>query len=154
MKVNTKEIYSEVYSILNLLGEEYIKKLPISLFNMIKEERNEEYNPEYDFETNLEEMNIKKESLSIIALFYLNYWCDSEEDKEELKELFKVNEEKYQIELNEKYNTDNLFKKEKRTKNEEEPIITEVSIIKDKESFLKRIINKIKNIFKKRNSIN
>lgn len=38
MNVQTQEIYSEVYSILNLLGESYINKLPISLFNMIKQE--------------------------------------------------------------------------------------------------------------------
>ena len=38
MDIKTKETYSEVYSILNLLGESYITKLPKSLYNMIIEE--------------------------------------------------------------------------------------------------------------------
>ena len=39
MNVKTKEIYSEVYQVLTLLGNEYIEKLPSSLFNMLKEKR-------------------------------------------------------------------------------------------------------------------
>lgn len=38
MNVATQEMYSEVYSILNLLGNSYIAKLPKSLFKMIEEE--------------------------------------------------------------------------------------------------------------------
>ncbi len=37
MNIKTKEIYSEVYQVLNLLGNEYIDKLPKSLFNMLEE---------------------------------------------------------------------------------------------------------------------
>lgn len=37
MNIKTKEIYSEVYQVLNLLGNEYIDKLPTSLINMLKE---------------------------------------------------------------------------------------------------------------------
>ena len=43
MKVETKEIYSEVYQILNLLGTEYTEKLPATLMNMLKEKRTINY---------------------------------------------------------------------------------------------------------------
>lgn len=146
MNVQTQEIYSEVYSILNLLGESYIKKLPVSLFNMIKEEKRQDYNPKYDSKINLEQQNIKRETLSMIALFHLNYWCNSDEEKNELKTLFKTNEEIHQAEIREKYNPDNLFKK--RNSQQEENIITdEVSMVKYKEPFFKRIFNKIKRMF-------
>ena len=146
MNVQTQEIYSEVYSILNLLGESYIKKLPVSLFNMIKEEKMQDYSPEYDSKINLEQQNIKRETLSMIALFHLNYWCDSDEEKNELKTLFKTNEKKHQAEIREKYNPDNLFKK--RSLQQEEKLITnEVAMIEYKEPLFKRFINKIKNIF-------
>lgn len=146
MNVQTQEIYSEVYSILNLLGESYIKKLPISLFNMIKEEKRQDYNPKYDSKIKLEQQNIKRETLSMIALFHLNYWCNSDEEKNELKTLFKTNEEKHQAEIREKYNPDNLFKK--RNSQQEENIITnEVSMVEYKEPFFKRIFNKIKRMF-------
>ena len=146
MNVQTQEIYSEVYSILNLLGESYIKKLPVSLFNMIKEEKRQDYNPKYDSKINLEQQNMKRETLSMIALFHLNYWCNSDEEKNELKTLFKTNEEKHQAEIREKYNPDNLFKK--RSLQQEENVVTnEVAMVEYKESIFKRFINKIKNIF-------
>lgn len=141
MDIKTKEIYSEVYSILNMLGESYIEKLPSKLYNMIKEEKSAEYNPQYDGTIALEQQNIAKEALSIIALFHLNYWCNSEEEKQELNNLFKENEEKYQAELREKYNPDNVFK------NKIEKIVSEQALVEYKESFFKRIINKIKDLF-------
>ncbi len=146
MNVQTQEIYSEVYSILNLLGESYIKKLPVSLFNMIKEEKRQDYNPKYDSKINLEQQNMKRETLSMIALFHLNYWCNSDEEKNELKTLFKTNEEKHQAEIREKYNPDNLFKK-RSTQQEEYVVTKEVAMVEYKEPFLKRIFNKIKRMF-------
>lgn len=146
MNVQTQEIYSEVYSILNLLGERYIKKLPVSLFNMIKEEKRQDYNPKYDSKINLEQQNMKRETLSMIALFHLNYWCNSDEEKNELKTLFKTNEEKHQAEIREKYNPDNLFKK-RSTQQEEYVVTKEVAMVEYKEPFLKRIFNKIKRMF-------
>lgn len=146
MNVQTQEIYSEVYSILNLLGESYIKKLPVSLFNMIKEEKRQDYNPKYDLKINLEQQNMKRETLSMIALFHLNYWCNSDEEKNELKTLFKTNEEKHQAEIREKYNPDNLFKK-RSTQQEEYVVTNEVAMVEYKEPFLKRIFNKIKRMF-------
>ena len=58
MDIKTKETYSEVYSILNLLGESYITKLPKSLYNMIIEEKLNEYNPKYSSSIALEQQNI------------------------------------------------------------------------------------------------
>lgn len=148
MNAQTQEIYSEVYSILNLLGESYIKKLPVSLFNMIKDERKQDYNPKYDSIVNLEQQNIKRDSLSMIALLHLNYWCNSDEEKNELKKLFKTNEEKHQAEIREKYNPDNLFKKhDKEIKVEENTTKNAVAMLEYKESIFKKFINKIKSIF-------
>ncbi len=146
MDIKTKETYSEVYSILKMLGENYITKLPSQLYQMIKEEKSNEYNPQYDSTIALEQQNIKKETISMIALFHLNYWCNSQEEKQELKKLFEDNEVKYQVELREKYNPDNLFKK--RNSQQEENIITnQVSMVEYKKPLFKRIINKIKIIF-------
>ena len=38
MENTVKDIYSEVYAILNMLGKEYINKLPKDIYNIIKEE--------------------------------------------------------------------------------------------------------------------
>lgn len=151
MDIKTKETYSEVYSILNMLGENYITKLPSKLYQMIKEEKSNEYNPQYDSTIALEQQNIKKESISMIALFHLNYWCSSPEEKQELKELFKDNEVKYQAELREKYNPDNIFKNRNHsTLNEEKEANESVAMVEYKESIFKKIINKILGFLKLR----
>ena len=151
MNVDTQEMYSEVYSILNLLGNNYIAKLPKSLFKMIEEEKSSTYNPQYSEDKSLNEQNIKRESLAMIALFHLNYWCNSNEEKEQLKQLFKNNEEKHQAEIRKKYNPDNLFKNRRQEiTTESQPFINDVAIVKYKEkNFLQKIFDKIKYLFKK-----
>ena len=163
----TKEIYSEVYSILNLLGDSFIDKLPKQLYSLIQKEKSDTYNPTYNSIDNLKDQDIRKESISMIALFHLNYWCNDDEEKQSLKDIFERNEEKHQAEYREKYSVDNLFKR----KNEKYAIPSEssketynsatsyetvdifskdVSMVKYKEeSFIKKIINKIKSLFKK-----
>ncbi len=143
MNIKTKEIYSEVYQVLNFLGNEYIDKLPKSLFNMLEEKRDINYEPKYTEDIPLNKQNIKKETISIIALLHLNYWCKNENEKFELKQIFKNNEDMYENELRKKYNPDNIFKR----CNQENAIKNEVSLIEYKESIFKRLINKIKNIF-------
>ena len=81
----------------------------------------------------------------MIALFHLNYWCSSNEEKENLKTIFKDNETKYQTELRRKYNPDNLFKRQS-SEQKESSITKEIAMVEYKESILKKFINKIKNI--------
>lgn len=150
MDTVTKEIYSEVYSVLKTLGKNYIDKIPDSLYNMIQENKLETYNPTYTLKTNLEEQNIKRESISMIALMHLDYWCNSENEKDELKKIFKENDGKYKEKIRKKYNPDNLFNKRNT---EVEKIIENTGnngIIEYKEeNFFKRILRKIVNFFKK-----
>lgn len=143
MNIKTKEIYSEVYQVLNLLGNEYIDKLPNSLFNLLKEKRNANYNPQYTEDIPLNKQNIKKESIAIIALIHLNYWCEDEKEKYELKQVLKNNENKYQQELRNKYNPEDIFKKN----NPENIVENQTSIIEYKEPLYKKFINKIKSLF-------
>lgn len=145
MNIKTKEIYSELYQILNLLGNDYIDKLPKSLFNMLEEKRDINYNPQYTDKIPLHKQNIKKETISIMALLHLNYWCENEKEKLELKQMLKNNEDSYQQELRNKYNPEDIFKKY----NEKNIVKNESSIIEYKESLFKRFISKIKSIFNK-----
>ena len=142
----TKEAYSEVYEILNIIGKKYISKLPNKLFDFIKQEKLEQYENRIDLSIPLKENKISEEALTVIAMFNLNYWCEDEEEKKRLTQIYQKNEDIYQTELKEKYNTENLFKKQKIA--ETNPGITnETSMIVYKESILKRIFNKIKGIF-------
>ena len=147
MIIRDKDVYSEVNSILNLLGNEFIEKIPEDIYKMILEKRNKEYNPNYSLALPLEKQNINKKSLSVIALFDVNYWSDLERGSY-LKKVFKENEIKNQNKLREKYNPDNIFKDNKiKDVNEKD---RENNITKYKESILKRVLSKIKNIIRKK----
>ena len=162
MVITTKEMYSEVYGILQALGEKYINKLPKTVLKVITESKEENYNPEYDMSIPLKEQDINRKSLAMIALFHYNYWCETEEDRKKIKNMLEINEEKHQKEMQEKYSNDMIFNKVK-TKIKEETISEKVdrfvevsnqstaNIVEYKQSFFNKIIDKIKqwfNIFK------
>lgn len=151
MEVKTNDIYSEVYSILNLLGDSYINKIPRKALDIIKNERNMNYNPKYDFSIDINSQDIKRETKAMIALLRLSYWCTSEEEKIKLSNQFKENEKRYQELLKAKYNTDNLFKNKNTMKNINEEVKTkQIFMVEYKEkNFLQKIFDKIKHIFKK-----
>ena len=148
----TKEVYSEVNSFLNLLLEEDRIKIPLKLRKLINDERLKDYNPQYSFEKPIDEQEISDEALAMIALLHINYWCNDNEEKERINNILKNNEDKYQAELREKYNPDNLCKKQKSEilNLENNTITEETAIIEYKEkNFLKKIFDKIKHLFKK-----
>lgn len=151
MNIKNKEIYSEVYQVLNLLGNEYIDKLPTRLINMLEKQREINYNPQYTDDIPLAEQNIKKESISIIVLLYLNYWCKDDNEISEVNNILKENENKYQEELRKKYNPDNIFNNQHKnysienTQNHQELALTETNNIK----WYRKIWELIKNFFKK-----
>lgn len=144
MNSRTKEIYSELYQVFDLLGNEYINKLPTSLLNMLREKRDSSYNPKYIIDIPLRKQNIHKETLGILALLYLNYWCENEKEKEILKQTLKNNEDNYQLELRIKYNPEDIFK----NNNQKNVIENQSGMIEYKENILKKIIIKIKKILK------
>ena len=143
MDEKTRKIYSEVYEILILLGNRFINKLPNKLFELIQKEKSNLYNPKYNLDIPLENQDVKEETIAIIALFKLKYWCESEEEKKELEYIFQKNEEIYQEKLKEKYDYEKLFNKKKLVN---EHKVKNTSMIKYKENILKTIINKIKKI--------
>lgn len=149
MNIKTKEIYSEVYQVLNLLGNEYIDKLPKSLFNMLEEKRNINYEPKYIEDLPLNKQNIKKETLSIIALLHLNYWCENADEKNKLNQMFKNNEDRYQDELRKKYNSEDIFKKKLEFENEEQTKEKYLTVIQE-EKWHQKIFKLIKRILRKK----
>ena len=144
MEMNDIIAYSEVDEILDLLEDEYAKRIPEKIRTFIKEERDDEYKPIIDVDKPLLEQNISREAMVLLAVVYLNYLCDSEQEKQELLNEFAKNEEEKNA-LEERYNPDNLFKKKKESVNQN---TEEVQMIEYKEkNFIQKILSKIKAIF-------
>ena len=147
MKISAKA-YSEVYTIVNLLEDEYKNRVPKKIMDFFDEVRDKKFEVNIDIERSLLEQNIERQTLVILAILELNYWCDSEEEKQELLKEFAENERKQEEEIREKYNPDNLFKNIEAilpNKNEEQTALVEYK----EEGFIKKIINKIKKLFKR-----
>ena len=139
---NSSLAYSEVYAILNMIEDEYKERVPKNVMDFFEEERDKEYNPIIDVNIPLEKQNLKRKTLVLLAILNLNYWCDSEEEKQEILDSFAKNEE-----LTENYNINNLFKKIENNENK-----TEVSLIEyKKQNFIQKIILKIKSLFRRKN---
>lgn len=67
-----QEIYSEVYEVLRVLGEEYINKIPLNIYNEIEEKRNKKNT--YEFNYNIDSLNI--ESIHILSELNDKYFID------------------------------------------------------------------------------
>lgn len=151
MILDTMMAYSEVYEILNLLDKDYKEKVPDKVRTFFEEERLQDYKPEIDTDTPLIDQNLKRETIVLLAILNLNYWCDTPEEKQEILEELSNNQKEKQ-EFLEKYNPDNLFKNKQNNEIENEKIIDtqEVSIVEyKKQGVFKRILDKITKFFKK-----
>ncbi|MEF2619732.1 MAG: hypothetical protein ACLUF5_05375 [Clostridia bacterium] len=144
MKAKTKDAYVEVLGILDLLDEEQKNRIPKKLKEFFENNKNQDYQVNIDSNIPLEEQNLLQETVDILAMLKLNYWCTNEKEKEGLLNLLNENEKKYQEELRKKYNPNNLFK----DKESKRVIYTneELSIVKYKESIFKRIKDWLKRI--------
>lgn len=139
------EAFTEVDEILKNIDANLLEKIPQQLRELITETKSDSYKFEYNKNVGIDEQEIKPQTKAIISLLYRNYWCTPEEKErlmqEERDELLRIEKEKL-----EKYNADNIFK----TK-DPEPVKEEQQemIVAEKESFWKKIINKIKKVFGK-----
>lgn len=149
ISINTRQAYSEIDAFLGILSEEKRNEIPQKLITLFKKEKDQSYVKEIDINAPLKNQNLKEETLDIIAFLNLQYWCKDETEKERLMKIYTRNEQKYQEELREKYNPDNLFmKKTVKEPKQEETVQNNVSMIEYKESIIIKIINRIKEFFR------
>lgn len=145
---NLKKALTEIDVILKeAIPNEEVKKLPKKLIDFIEENKNNNYNFKYNSSIELEEQNLLRETKIIIVMLYLNYWSN-EDEKKDLIKILDDNEKKYIDEVNSKYSTEKLFKKDntKQTENKTENNLP----IEYHESIFNKIINFIKRIFFKK----
>lgn len=136
---NLKKAFSEVDMILDFIDSEMKNKVSANFIKLIKEEKDNEYKPNINPEIPLEEQNILPETIDILALLKLNYWCN-EEEKKELLEILNRNEQKFQKEAKEKYDIDKLFKTNKTKE------IINLPEKVESENFINKLIKFIKNM--------
>lgn len=145
VSVEYAEAAVEVLDILKHTRKSDVEKIPEKFIKFLEENSSKTYNPNLDHTKSIKEMGLKQKTQDILGVIYLKYWAD-EQGKEKFRKKIKENEIKYQEELREKYNSDNLFK----TKTEYVKPTENVQIqVLPKETFIQKIVNRIKGIFGK-----
>lgn len=147
VSINTRQAYSEIHEFLGLLSVEQRNKVPQKLRDLFLKERDDSYIKNINPRISIKDQNLKEETLALIALLNLQYWCEDEAEKQRLRNVYSKNEEVYQEMLREKFNPDNIFKKKDISMEykEETPYL---QMVEYKEPLFKRIVNRILQIFR------
>ena len=145
-EINKKAV-SEVIDVLKHSEIEVTQKIPKKFIEFLTKNSDRNYIPNIDYSEENWENSIEEDAKVLIALIYRDYIM-SEEEREKVIEEAKRQEQ----EIREKYNPDNLFKKNSKIENEKSQDDTEQEVQKSlliikEEKWYERIINKIKEIF-------
>ena len=93
-RISQSQVYAEVYAVLSALGGEYIRKIPQNVLNVIADQRDKQLEKRIDEEKPLEEQNLSQSAIAMLASLKLDYWCETEQEKQELRSLLRLNDEK------------------------------------------------------------
>ena len=155
LSVSTRQAYTEIDNFIELLDEYNRNKVPKKLREYFKKEKDNTYTKTINPNIPIKEQNLKEETLALIAMLNLQYWCEDEEEKRRLKKIYSDNEIKHQQKLREMYNPEDVFKtkqKQEQIENEisSEEIQENVAMVEyKKETFIEKIKKFFAKIFKK-----
>ena len=94
--LKTMMAYSEIWTIINLLEEPYSSRVPQQVKSFFEEERLKDYVPQIDMDKPLTEQNLQRKTTILLAMLNVNYWCNSEEEREFwLREMAKNDNREY-----------------------------------------------------------
>lgn len=147
---NYSKAYTEVLEMIKHLPENEYNKIPKEKIEFWERNKDNKYKFVINPQIELEKQNISIEANSIIVTIFRDYFATNLQ-KEKLKIILEQNENKYQEQLREKYNPDNLF--ENRKKECMNPYVeknTSLFVVKREENFFKKLINYVKKLIFKR----
>ena len=138
------EVAVEINSIFENMSIDLLNKIPQNFKEIFNKIASKDYKFEYDKTISLNEQRLLPKTKGILALIYRDYLCDEIEKENYNKEYNRVLMLK-EIEKQEKYNSNDIFK---NRKNEGSNINT-LPIKYKKMSLFRKIFEKLKSILKK-----
>lgn len=139
-KMINSEDYEEIYEILSYMDKIIVMKIPIEILNTINKKRNKEYVSKIDKNDLFNLNNMSKNTQSVLAWLDVNYWINPDKKSKLIQKQELLKQKQY---------SSNVFENKIRKlegKNSKESCT--LVIINKKENFIKKIIKKIKAIFK------
>lgn len=138
----------QINEILKFMAPNLKARIPKKFISYFENNKSQEYNWAIDKSLPLEKQDLLPITKEILAVLYKDFICDDVE-RVKLEKALSNNEIKYQEELREKYNPDNIFKDRQKPTKYVESQAKNTEIATYKESFFSKIISKIKLIFHK-----
>jgi len=141
----------EVDEILNYLSDEDLEKIPDDIKQAIRDNKDKDYTWNYDEDKPLKEQDVSRDTIAILSYLNMEYLLN-EKQKQFMEEMHKRNEQekrKKEYYNETQYNYEDLFKRKNKvedTNNEQEEVAL-IPVIE--ETFIRKIINKIKSLFKR-----
>lgn len=140
---NYKKACKEVIEILSYIPKEDYAKIPSEIINVLENDKDENYNFEYNPRKTLNEQNVSKQAKTIIAIFFRDYWSN-EQQRKIIKKYENDYIRKMEEEKSKKYNPNEIFLKDNPVK---ENLENEIVAVDNNKTILKRILNRIKRFF-------
>lgn len=153
--------YTEVVELLNALPIDEFNQIPSEEIEFYKENMDKDYNFSIDSGVDLSKQNISFEANNIIIDIFQKYFA-TEEQKKKIEKILEKNSAEEDALKRERYNPDNIFKKEVSSNIKVEETIenenvdvekNEILPINVKENIFSKIKNFILRIFNKENKI-
>ena len=104
----------EVDEVLNHLSKEELNKIPEDVLKGIKKHKDKEYMWKYDESKRLEEQRFDRNTIVILSYINMEYLL-SKEQKDLMEKLHELNEQNFANEIQEKYDSKDLFKNKNKT---------------------------------------
>lgn len=144
-----RNAFKEVYDILQNTEDELVEKIPDRFINFIKENMNVDYKINIRKDIEIDKQKLLKETEAILSLIYRSYWATNEEKKE-----FAIKDEQEHNENEERkkeeYQGKDIYEIFEKRKNINKVTLDNKLMVIEKESFIKKIFNKILSIIHKR----
>ena len=138
----------QINEILKYVTPNLKARIPKKVISYIQNNKSKDFNWKIDKALPLEKQELLPTTRELITVLYKDYMCD-DIARLKLNKVLKENQIKYKNEVREKYNPDNIFKERNRSYETNKRTIENNEIVSYKESFLSKIINKLKSYFYK-----
>ena len=138
----------QISEILKYIAPNLKARIPKKIISYIEINKSKDYSWNIDKTVPLEKQELLPTTKEILTVLYKDYIC-TDIERIELEKTLNENEVNYQNELREKYNPDNLFRNKQKEVENVKTDTENILIEPYKESFLKKIISKIKLFFHK-----
>lgn len=147
---STRKVYSEVDNFLELLSEKTKNKVPQNIRDSFKRNKDPNYQKIINPNVAIKDQNLMRETLSVIAMLNLNYWCENDEERKRLMTLYRENDKKRSEAMEARLNNLGDIKKEASLPMIENKGIEKEIALDVKPSFWKRFLDSIIHFFKKK----